>query len=64
MAKKWIQGAIKRPGAFTAKAKKAGMTVAQYRAKVLANPSRYSKQTVKQAQLAKTLGKMRKKRNK
>ena len=22
--KKWIQGAIKRPGAFTAKAKKAG----------------------------------------
>ncbi len=31
MAKeKWIQGAIKRPGALTAKAKKAGMTVAEY----------------------------------
>jgi len=26
--KKWIQGAIKRPGAFTAKAKRRKMTVA------------------------------------
>jgi hypothetical protein len=28
--KKWIQKAIKRPGALTAKAKAQGMTVAQY----------------------------------
>jgi hypothetical protein len=30
MAEKWIQGAIKHPGAFTAKAKKAGETVSAY----------------------------------
>ncbi|MGB9619167.1 MAG: hypothetical protein ACPL7K_01995 [Armatimonadota bacterium] len=28
--KKWIQQAIKKPGALTAKAQKAGQTVAQY----------------------------------
>lgn len=32
MAKKFIQGAIKRPGALTAKAKEAGMSVAEFAA--------------------------------
>lgn len=60
--KKWIKGAIKREGALTAKAKRAGMSVSAYAAKVRANPSRYSARTVKQANLAKTLGKMRKRK--
>jgi hypothetical protein len=36
--KKWIQGAIKRPGAFTAKAKRRKMTVAQFASAVRKNP--------------------------
>jgi hypothetical protein len=54
----WIKGAIKHPGAFTAKAKSHGMTPAQFRAKVLAHKEDYPAKTEKQAQLAKTLGKM------
>jgi hypothetical protein len=57
---KWIQKAIKHPGAFTAQAKKAGMSVSGFRDKVLANKSAYSSTTVKRANLAKTLSKMRK----
>jgi hypothetical protein len=30
MANKWIQGAIKRPGALTAKAKAAGVSLSQF----------------------------------
>jgi hypothetical protein len=56
--KKWIQGAIKRPGAFTAKAKKAGKSVSGYAAAVTKNPGNYSKLTVRQANLAKTLKKI------
>ena len=55
---KWIQGAIKHPGAFTKKAKAHGMTPAQFRAKVLAHKEDYPAKTEKQAQLAKTLSKM------
>lgn len=51
----WIGKAIKHPGAFTKKAKAAGLTPAQLQRKVLANPSRYSSTTVKQANLRKTL---------
>lgn len=58
---KWIQGAIKRPGAFTAKAKKAGKSVAGMASAVTKNPGKYSKLTVKQANLAKTLRKINKK---
>jgi hypothetical protein len=58
--KNWIQGAIKRPGAFTAKAKKAGKSVAGMAAAVSKNPSKYSPRTVKQANLAKTLRKINK----
>ena len=53
--KKWIQSAIKRPGAFTAKAKKRGMTTKEFQSKVLKNPEKYDARTVKQARLAKTL---------
>ena len=59
---KWIQGAIKRPGAFTAKAKKAGKSVAGMAAAVTKNPSKYSTRTVRQANLAKTLRKISAKR--
>lgn len=59
---RWIQRAIKRPGAFRAKAKARGMTTAQFASRVLANPSEYDQRTVRQASLAKTLSKMRKKR--
>lgn len=59
--KNWIQGAIKRPGAFTAKAKKAGKSVSGMASAVTKNPSKYSKLTVKQANLAKTLSKINKK---
>ena len=52
----WIAGAIKRPGAFKAKAKKAGMSTSAYASKMKGAKSR----TGKQARLAITLGKMRK----
>lgn len=55
MVKKWIQGAIKRPGAFTAKAKAAGMSPASYQKKVLAKGSGASTRTKRQAALRKTL---------
>ena len=40
MAKDWIKGAIKRPGAFTKKAKDAGMSVSKYANKVLKKGSK------------------------
>jgi hypothetical protein len=58
--KKWIQGAIKHPGAFTKKAEEHGMSVSEFAAKVTANPNEYDKTTVRQANLAKTLRKLRK----
>ena len=58
---KWIQKAVsKNPGSFTAQAKKAGMSVPAFRDKVLSNKGAYSPTTVKRANLAKTLSKMRK----
>lgn len=50
--KKWIQKAIKRPGAFAAKAKKAGMATLAYARKVIANKSKYDLRTLRQALLA------------
>lgn len=58
--KKWIQSAIKHPGAFTKKAEEHGMSVSEFAAKVTANPDKYDKSTVRQANLAKTLRKLRK----
>lgn len=51
----WIQGAVKRPGDFTAKAKARGMSVQEFSAHVRANPDRYDERTRRQAALAKTL---------
>jgi len=55
MAEKWIQSAIRRPGAFTKKAKAAGMSVSEYANKVTKAGSKASTQTKRQANLAKTL---------
>jgi len=60
--KKWIQKAIDRPGAFTAKAKKRGITSAQLQENVLSNPEKYDEKTVKQANLRKTLVGLNKKK--
>lgn len=59
---KWIQKAIKRPGAFSKKAKRAGKSVSAYASQVLKKGSKASTRTKKQAALAKTLGKMRKRK--
>ena len=64
MADKWIKDAIKRPGAFTKKAEKRGMTASQFASKVTANPDKYDTRTVRQANLAKTLSKLRKRKKK
>jgi len=60
--KKWIQKAIDHPGAFTAKAKKRGITSAQLQENVLSNPEKYDEKTVKQANLRKTLVGLHKKK--
>jgi hypothetical protein len=64
MAEKWIQGAIKRPGAFKAKAKAAGKSTAGFAQQVLKPSSKASTRTKKQAALAQTLGKLRSGRTK
>lgn len=56
----WIAGAVKRPGAFTAKAKAAGEGVQQYASEKASAPGLLGKQ----ARLAKTFGKMGKKKRK
>ena len=56
----WIKGAVKRPGAFTAKAKRNGMSVEAYARKVLKKGSKSSKLTKQQARLAQTFKKMAK----
>jgi hypothetical protein len=56
---KWIQGAIKRPGAFTAKAKVAGKSVPGFAKQVLKEGSQASTRTKRQAALAQTLRKVR-----
>lgn len=53
--KKWIQGMEMKEGAFTAKAKRKGITSAQLQENVLANPDKYDEKTVKQARLRQTL---------
>lgn len=58
--KKWIQSAIKKPGTFTAKARKKGITPAQLQANVEKNPDKYDEKTRKQAQLRETLVKINK----
>ena len=55
----WIDDAIKRPGAFKEKAEERGLSTKEFAAKVTANPDEYDKRTVRQANLAKTLTKLR-----
>ena len=62
MAKKWIQGAVKNPGAFKKKAQAAGMSTASYADKVTAPGSKASATTKKQANLAETLMNIARKR--
>ena len=50
MANKWIQGAIKHPGALTAKAKAAGESLSQFLREAHKDPT-----TKRQVNLAKTL---------
>jgi hypothetical protein len=62
--KKWIQGMEMKEGAFTAKAKRKGITTAQLQENVLANPDDYDDKTVKQARLRQTLVGLKKKKDK
>jgi hypothetical protein len=54
-----MQGAVKRPGAFKAKAKAAGLSTAAYAAKVLKKGSKADTRTKRQAALARTFAKFR-----
>lgn len=60
--KKWIQGADIKEGAFTAKAKRKGITSAQLQENVLSDPDKYDNKTVKQARLRQTLVGLHKKK--
>jgi len=59
---KWIQKAKIKEGAFTAKAKRRGITSAQLQSNVLGNPDEYDEKTVKQARLRQTLVGLHKKK--
>ena len=60
---KWIQKADIKEGAFTAKAKRKGITSAQLQENVLSNPDKYDEKTVKQARLRQTLVGLKKKKD-
>lgn len=61
--KNWIQEATKEhPGVFSKKAEKAGMSTAEFASYVKANPEKHDEKTIKQANLASTLMKLRKKK--
>jgi len=62
--KKWIQDMEMKEGAFTAKAKRKGITTAQLQENVLSNPDDYDDKTVKQARLRQTLVGLKKKKDK
>lgn len=47
--KKFLSSAVKRPGAFTAAAKRRHLTPAELQAKVLAHPEDYPLRLVRQA---------------
>tara|TARA_R100000406_G_scaffold30758_1_gene20069 strand:+ start:8486 stop:8713 length:228 start_codon:yes stop_codon:yes gene_type:complete len=58
--KNFIQDAIKTEGAFRKKAEDMGMTTEEYTRTVTSNPKAFDERTVRQANLAKTLSKLRK----
>jgi hypothetical protein len=59
MSRNFIKGAIKRPGAFRAAAARRGISTAELRRRVKANPERYPTRLRRQAALASTLAKLR-----
>jgi hypothetical protein len=59
---KWMQSAVKRPGAFKAKAEKAGMSTQAYARKEAHNPNA-DPRTKKQAVLAQTFARASKHRS-
>lgn len=61
-SRNWISSAIKRPGAFSKKAKSAGRSTTAHARSVLKKGSRASTTTKRQAALALTLAKMRSRR--
>ena len=58
--KNWIQKAVKRPGAFTAKANKHDMSVQGFAKYVDDNPKKFDTRTKRQANLAQTFASMKK----
>ena len=58
--KKWIQGAVKRPGAFTKKAKAHDMPVQKFAKYVDDHPDKFDTRTKRQANLAQTFASMKK----
>ena len=60
----WIQRAVKRPGAFTAQAIRAKMTVHDYAREVLAHPGEHTDTTLRRARLALRFEKMGKAKHK
>jgi hypothetical protein len=61
MAERWMQKAVRHPGAFRKKAEAAGMSTGEYARKVKSTP-RASTKTKRQAALAQTFSKYRGKR--
>lgn len=55
MGKNWIKSAIKRPGAFSRKAKAAHMSTSAYARRVTKSGSKASTRTKRQANLARRL---------
>ena len=58
--KNWIQGAVKRPGAFTKKAKAHDMPVQKFAKYVDDHPDKFDTRTKRQANLAQTFASMKK----
>ena len=56
---KWMQTAVKRPGAFKAKADRVGMTTAAFAQHVRKNPHKFDTRTKRQANLASVFHKFR-----
>jgi len=56
---KWMRSAVRRPGAFKAKAKSAGTSVGGMVRKVLKKGAKFSARTKKQAVLARTFARFR-----
>ena len=61
MPNNWIAGSIKKPGSFSAAAKRKGMTTKEFANTVQSNPEDYTTTTERRANLAETLMRLRKK---